>query len=78
MAKGNFTTNVRHYNRDLSFARTSMTGIFYPTRERAAGVARDVLEMEYLFGPSDGMKEVTALNVSVRGPNGRFQKWKNV
>lgn len=69
------TLTIRHYNEDLTFARTSMSNI--PMEKgQACTAARGILEMEDLFGASDFMKPVTACNISVRGPNGKFVSWK--
>lgn len=69
------TVAVRHYNADLTFARTSLDRIPLP-KNNACSTARAILDMEELFGASPNMKTVTACNISVRGPNGRFISWK--
>lgn len=68
-----FTKESREYKPNGRYLMTRKNT--HETQELAAEVAN--LEVEFFSEVPDVLKELTPCNIIVRGPNGRFVKWRN-
>lgn len=66
---------VRYYFSDGLLDRVGFSGIGFP-KENAKGLARSLLAIDEVLGAVEGYQQLNPCNISVRGPSGRFVKWK--
>lgn len=69
--------NIRRYKNNGNLHRVHFKEVVDFSAEKAKALAKGILASEELFGPPLNFIKLNPCNITIRGLNGRFIKWKN-